>query len=99
MHAGNLDNGSREKFLDCKTLFEYAFANYTPPIENLQEQNQENNLNTETEEVRNEEQLSNTSALRILSKVLAIIIIIVALKLLFFRKKKNRKRKFKARRK
>lgn len=99
LHAGNLDNGSREKFLDCKTLFEYAFANYTPPIENLQEQNQENNLNSKTEIASIEEHISNPSALRILAKVLAIIIIIVALKLLFFRKKKNRKRKFKARRK
>lgn len=44
LHGGTLDSGLSERFLDCKTLFDFAFANYTTYYKDLQV-NLENLLN------------------------------------------------------
>ncbi|MCI8621270.1 MAG: hypothetical protein HFJ50_06040 [Clostridia bacterium] len=36
LKGGYLDNRLREKFIDCKTLFEFAFSNYTTYYKNMQ---------------------------------------------------------------
>ena len=97
LKSGNLDNGLREKFLDCKTLFEFAFDNYTTYYKNLQEGNLqenkfENDIGSITSNTQNstiETTLHSFNILRALSKIVAIIIIILAFKYLFFKKKKK----------
>ncbi len=42
LKGDKLENGLREKFIDCKTLFDFAFDNYTAFNINLQEFNEEN---------------------------------------------------------
>ncbi len=42
LHSGILGNNLRGKFLDCKTLFDFAFDNYTSYYKNLQEENSKN---------------------------------------------------------
>lgn len=37
LKGGRFSNGLREKFIDCKTLFNFAFDNYTIHYQNLQE--------------------------------------------------------------
>ena len=40
LKGSRLNNGLREKFIDCKSLFDFAFDNYTTFYKNLQEGNQ-----------------------------------------------------------
>lgn len=101
LNSKSLDNGTREKFIDCKTLFEYAFDNYTTHYKNLQElenANSSNSIKEDVSEVLNTISEQPISFWRLITKVVAVIIIIVALYLLFFRKKKNRRRLYKKRR-
>lgn len=107
LKASQLENGLRGKFLDCKTLFDFAFANYTTYYTDLQDKNKENQenltfpeniestLSNVGKEVSDRVQNLNTNSYRILIKVIAIIIIILAIYLLFFRKKRNHHRLFK----
>ena len=102
LHSGNLENGLREKFLDCQTLFDFAFSNYTTRYTNLQEKNEENITSTNNEIDTNVElnngtfkDNQNSDFLRILAKIVCAIIILIVIKLMFFRKKKNRRRRFK----
>lgn len=96
LHAGNLNNGLREKFLDCKTLFDFAFDNYTAHYKNLQEiraKELENSLNkkpnvTETES-SNED--TYTEFYRSALKIFAVLIILFALKRIFFGKKHKKR--------
>lgn len=44
LKSGNLENGLREKFIDSKTLFDFAFANYITYYKNLQEGNIQNEV-------------------------------------------------------
>ena len=101
LNSSTLDNGLREKFLDCKTLFEYAFSNYTTHYQNLQEEKEEISLAAfeEVSEVLDDIPKSKPSFFRTLSKILAIIIILFAIKRIFFRKKKNRRKKHRKRHK
>jgi len=51
LKGSRLDNGLREKFIDCKSLFDFAFDNYTTYYKNLQEGNinfSENASNNDT---------------------------------------------------
>ena len=45
LNSGTLDSGLSERFLDCKTLFDFAFANYTTYYKDLQV-NLQNLINT-----------------------------------------------------
>lgn len=105
LKAGTLENGLRQKFLDCKTLFDFAFANYTSYYLDLQDKN--NNIVENLPSSESTNILTNTvqdkittldySSYRILIKILAYMIILLALYFLFFRKKKNHYKKFKRR--
>lgn len=105
LNGKTLNNGIREKFLDCKTLFDFAFDNYTTYYKDLQAKQAElesKKVGPEAslfsqETYGTEDSSSNYPLLSFLLKVLAILIIIIAIKLLFFRKKKNRRRRFKKR--
>lgn len=107
LKSGSQGNGLREKFLDCKTLFDFAFANYTLSNENLQEENLENpNQNVISNpiesapitEIKETESFSTIFHFyRFMIKIIALLVIIIAIKLLFFTKKKNHRRLFKRR--
>lgn len=96
LHAGNLNNGLREKFLDCKTLFDFAFDNYTAHYKNLQEirtKELENSLNKKPNipESENSNDETYSDFYRSILKIIAVLIILFAMKRIFFGKKKNRK--------
>ncbi len=42
LHSNTNENGLRKKFLDCKTLFDFAFENYTTYYKDLQAKKQNN---------------------------------------------------------
>lgn len=101
LKGGRLDNGLREKFIDCKSLFDFAFDNYTTYYKNLQEvnanfsenaSNDDNSLVVPSTEIAEpiDEKPSNTIFLSLALKVLAVLVIIIALKFMFFRKKNDR---------
>ena len=101
LHAGSLNNGLREKFLDCKTLFDFAFDNYTAHYKNLQEiraKELENSLNKKPNVTETESSNEDTynEFYRSALKIFAVLIILFAMKRIFFgkkRKKKARRRK------
>lgn len=98
LNSDSLDNGLREKFLDCKTLFEYAFANYTSRQNYLQEENINNPQNEDvSDEVTLENQKPSSDFFRTLTKLCAFFIILFSIKIIFFRKKKNRRKRKKKR--
>ena len=70
-----LDNGLKEKFIDCKTLFNFAFDNYTAYYQNLQEKK----LKESTVEMSS----TNYHYLEIMSKVVCVSIIIVSFLVIF----------------
>ena len=94
LNGHSLQNGLREKFLDCKTLLDFAIRNYTTYYKKLQEEK----VKFSELELRNNNQinLSNDVAIldiiKLISKIIAILIIIIAIKLLFFPKRKRKKR-------
>lgn len=93
-----LGSGLKEKYLDCKTLFNFAFDNYITHYKELQQKQQKiinlsflfNNSDTKSE-------VLNYSFLRNLSKIIAVIAILLAFILLFKKKKVKRKKKSKSR--
>ena len=83
----------REKFLDTKTLLDFAICNYTTHYQKLQEEKlriatlkaeNETNSSSDNEENANFDIIDIVS---LISKIIAILIIIIAIKLLFFRRK------------
>lgn len=101
LKSGTQKDGLREKFLDCKTLFDFAFDNYTTYYRTLQDVNKKEELsqiaNEQYNSVLEQNIKTDFSFLRFLIKIIALIIILFAIKILFFRKKKNRRRKLKKR--
>lgn len=100
LHAGSLNNGLREKFLDCKTLFDFAFDNYTAHYKNLQEiraKELENSLNKKPNvpETESSNEDTYTEFYRSALKIFAVLIILFSMKRIFF----GKKNKGKARRK
>lgn len=100
LHANTVDNGLRTKFIDCKTLFNFAFDNYIPQTENLQVQNpnKEESLPSLEEISSNIQNVletpSNYNYIRLLSKIIAVLVLLLSIKFLFFgRKKKQYKRR------
>ena len=96
LHAGSLDNGLREKFLDCKTLFDFAFDNYIAHYKNLQEVNQK--VETENQNLVSENSVTNSKNQdmdfpRLLLKLFATLIILFAMKRIFFKKKRHKNRR------
>ena len=101
-------NGLREKFIDCKTLFDFAFDNYTTYYKNLQEENiknsQENslslnlynqNIQAESQETKN---LSlNSNSIRLLLSIISVVIASIATILLLLWKR-NKYTRFKRKR-
>lgn len=93
----NLENGLRSKFVDCKTLFDFAFENYTDYYKNLQEGNNENNSifdkasNLLSFDVENTVDVSSSNnSLRLLVKIVAVLVILIALWFLIFGKKEKK---------
>ncbi len=94
--AGSRSNGQKERYLDCKTLFDFAFDNYTAYYKNLQEEKARKSKIMSANNLIDNENTStynNSDFLKTISKVIAIIAIILALKLIFGRRKRNKKRK------
>ncbi len=80
LHSNSFDNGLRKKFLDCKTLFDFAFDNYTSYYTNLQEPNNNSTISEETIDTSNAlvpEVNVNTNSYKFLIKIVCIIIIVV----------------------
>lgn len=95
--AGNINGSRKVKYLDCKTLFNFAFDNYTAYYKNLQEEKkkeEEKKLQEEMSLTSNEtsenSQNKDTGFLKGLSKIIAVISIILALRILFIRPKKKK---------
>lgn len=89
-----LENGLRSKFIDCKTLFDFAFDNYTTYYKNLQDENNESiNIfdrasNLLSFNIENTEKVpSFSNYLKLLTKVIALLVILLALFFLIFGKK------------
>ena len=77
--AGNLENGRRQKYVDCKNLFNFAFDNYTSKYLALQEEKK----NSKTfENVLENQKLSDNEKSNIISKILVVIILLSVLKIL-----------------
>ena len=77
--AGNLENGRRQKYVDCKNLFNFAFDNYTSKYLALQEEKK----NSKTfENVLENQKLSDNEKSNIISKILVVIILLSLLKIL-----------------
>lgn len=97
LHAGSLNNGLREKFLDCKTLFDFAFDNYTAHYKNLQEirAKELENLNNKPSilETESSNEDTYTDFYRSVLKIFAVLIILFAMKRIFFGKKRKGKRR------
>ncbi|MCI9365539.1 MAG: D-alanyl-D-alanine carboxypeptidase [Clostridia bacterium] len=96
---GYLENGLREKYLDCKTLFDFAFDNYTTKYKELQEkrqaEEQEKLRIIALEKEKQEKKLNkktDSSFLRGLSKIIAVIAILLAVRFLFKKTKKKKNR-------
>ena len=96
--AGNLENGRRQKYVDCINLFNFAFDNYTSKYVDLQEE-KKNSLTFN--DILENQKLSADQKSNVISKVLVVIILISILKILqneisskfLNRKRKNIKRK------
>lgn len=108
LKGGRFSNGLREKFIDCKTLFDFAFNNYTTHYKNLQVENKKNsqensqssepstqNTIAEQQEMKNSSSTSNSTKL-ILSTASAAVACIAILLLLLW--KRNKYSRFKRRR-
>lgn len=95
---GYIDGVLREKYIDCKTLFDFAFDNYTAYYKNLQQEKEKKLLELANAEVTVEDtENSDDSFLRGLSKILAITAIVFALLFIIrrFTRKKKRKNRYK----
>ncbi len=94
--SGHTDNGQKAKYLDCKTLFNFAFDNYTAYYKNLQEEKERNSkIVPVTVSLTEDSEANNNNVnnfLRDLSKIIAVITIILVLRFLF-RKRTRRKKK------
>ncbi len=89
--AGYTENGLIEKFLDCKTLFNFAFDNYTTYYQNLQLE-KELSLNNLVEELSIDSDTTDYAFLRGLSKIIAVVAIFMALIFIFGRRKRRKKK-------
>lgn len=91
LDSGLQENGLFQKYLDCKTLFDFAFDNYTSYYQNLQQKKRQKGLNYLEFNSIVEKNDTNTdySVYRNLSGITAALIIISAFILLFRRKKEN----------
>lgn len=102
LKGSTLENGLRSKFIDCKTLFDFAFANYTTYYKDLQEGNSESILNIFDKaseflpfntDNSNEQSIQTNDSLRLITKVVALFILIIAFKFLIFGKRKKKQTK------
>jgi len=97
LNCGYVEGGLREKYLDCKTLFDFAFDNYTTYYKDLQV-NLENLLNKSDGP---ESSLTSDKTygskdydfLDLCLKIGCVIIVLFAFKLLFSRKKRNKRKR------
>lgn len=85
------DEWLREKYIDCKTLFNFAFDNYTTYYKNLQLEKEKREALTASLSVDDLKATIDSNFLKLLSKIIAVLAVLIALKLIFGkRKKKNR---------
>lgn len=94
-------NGSlSERYLDCKTLFDFAFDNYTTHYQNLQQEKERSSQSLLDISVDGDNDSSNNfNFLRVLSKIIAIIAILLALSFIFRKKKKKNHYKYRKKKK
>lgn len=91
--SGIINGNIKAKYLDCKTLFNFAFDNYTAYYKNLQEEKAkaaEALLLAQNSSKENKPSTVPNDFLRGISKIIAVIVILLAIRLLF---KTNNKRK------
>lgn len=98
--AGYLENGQRQKYVDCKNLFNFAFDNYTSKYLALQEEKKNSDSINNVLETNN---LSDDENSDIISKILIVIILLSILKILqsnisskFSNKNKKKRKKRKS---
>lgn len=100
LKGGRINNGLREKFIDCKTLFDFAFDNYTTHYKDLQEGSLKNNFknsenlsttsqsfNQDSEEL-DSLQSDNSSTKLILCIAATVVVFIIIILLLIWKRKK-----------
>lgn len=100
LKSSTTENGLREKFVDCKTLFDFAFEHYTTYYKELQEKEQkkENFLVSLFNSDENDNPLveypnKDIPFIRyLIGFVLIILVLIVSKKLLFGKRKKKKKK-------
>ncbi len=92
------DNWLREKYIDCKTLFNFAFDNYTTYYRNLQLEKEKRESLTGSLIVKELQHLDN-DFLKFSSKIVAILAILLAIKIIFGKRKKKNHYTFKGRKK
>lgn len=90
--AGYLENGLRQKYLDCKTLFNFAFDNYTTHYQELQaiSKRYSEAISASAEIAENTAQ--DVSSSNVMSKIIWTIVILLVLRFLF-KKRKIKRRK------
>ncbi len=97
LHDGYLENGLREKFLDCKNLLKFAIDNYTSYYIGLQEELEKSSMQKNSNDFElfsftnqdDQNSLLNIS-IKIIITIIGILIILIYIKLVFFRKKKKK---------
>lgn len=92
--AGYIDGVLREKYIDCKTLFDFAFDNYTAYYKNLQQEKEKKLAelaSAEAAQANSEDNSTDYNFLRGLSKIIAVIAILLALLFIFRNCKKKKK--------
>lgn len=105
LKGGYIDNRLREKFLDCKTLFEFAFTNYTTYYKNMQgkiEISEENSSNTALAPSNTPEELKplqieepkNTDKnpaipIKLILAISAVIIVLITVIIIIIEKRKS----------
>lgn len=94
LKGGRFGNGLREKFIDCKTLFDFAFDNYTTHYKNLQEGNAENSQeisndseisiqNPQSENLEIENSNADSSSVKLVLSIISVAIVSIVVILLF----------------
>ena len=97
LNGGYLSNGLREKFLDCKTLLDYAFDNYTTHYIELQEKSFEDNQKIFNSIIESSKPVLTTisvdySRLYIIFGIYLFLFFLVILRIKSIRKKQKKKK-------
>lgn len=83
--ADYTDDHLRQKYVDCKTLFDSAFDNYIPNDADMQQQIQESSENVVTSKKKDDVIATNNGYMifKFASRIVAVIVIIFAIRMIF----------------